>query len=120
MGQNQRRKQVQAEYFNGKCEELNARYAVADQCDKYVECTDGIPEEKLCSDGLLFNDKAGVFTFPCQYPIDVNCTSRARFQAAQVCIFYCYLTFLNLKSWICNKQNTNRNILFCTLKKTIN
>lgn len=37
----------------------------------------------MCSDGLLFNDKAGVFTFPCQYPIDVNCTSRARTQPAQ-------------------------------------
>lgn len=78
---------MQAEYFNGKCEEANARYAVADQCDKYVECSDGVPEEKLCSDGLLFNDKAGIFTFPCQYPIDVNCTSRARLQQAQVSIF---------------------------------
>lgn len=37
----------------------------------------------MCSDGLLFNDKAGIFTFPCQYPIDVNCTSRARTQPAQ-------------------------------------
>lgn len=75
---------MQPEYFNGQCLEKNARYPVPDQCDKYVECTDGIPEEKLCSDGLLFNDKAGVFTFPCQYPIDVNCTTRARFQPAQV------------------------------------
>lgn len=72
--------------------ENNARYAVADQCDKYVECTDGEPEEKLCDDGLLFNDKAGIYTFPCQYPIDVNCTTRARTQPAQVCILFILLS----------------------------
>lgn len=89
----EKRKRVQAEYYTGKCTEANARYAVPDQCDKYVECTDGEPEEKLCSDGLLFNDKAGIFTFPCQYPIDVNCTSRARLQQAQVSIFVCFIYF---------------------------
>lgn len=45
---------------------------------RYIECVDGIPEEKLCPDGLLFNPAAGVFAFPCQYPIDVDCTGRDR------------------------------------------
>lgn len=83
--QTSKRKVVQPEFYTGKCLEKNARYAVAEQCDKYVECTDGEPEEKLCSDGLLFNDKAGVFTFPCTYPIEVNCTTRTRTQPPQVC-----------------------------------
>lgn len=78
------RKQVQPRPFSGVCEEKNGRYSVPGQCDAYVECTDGVPEEKLCEDGLLFNDKAALFTFPCQYPIDVNCTSRAKLQTAQV------------------------------------
>lgn len=78
------RRPVQSRYYGGVCEEKNARYAIAGQCDAYVECTDGVPEEKLCSDGLLFNDKAGIFTFPCQYPIDVNCTTRTKLQSAQV------------------------------------
>lgn len=82
-GQNQR-KPVQPSQFNGQCEQKNGRYAVPGQCDAYVECTDGVPEEKLCDDGLLFNDRVGLFSFPCQYPIDVNCTTRARLQAAQV------------------------------------
>lgn len=83
---------MQPQYYSGQCLEANARYAVADQCDKYVECTDGVPEEKLCSDGLLFNDKTGVFHDPCQYPIDVNCTSRARIQAPQVRISFVFMT----------------------------
>lgn len=84
----QKRKVVQPQYFTGECLEANARYAVHDQCDKYIECTDGEAEEKLCVDGLLFNDKAGVYTDPCQYPIDVNCTTRARTQPAQVIILF--------------------------------
>lgn len=86
-GQFQRRKTVQPQHWSGSCLEKNARYAVPDQCDAYIECTDGEPEQKLCSDGLMFNDKAGVFTFPCQYPIDVNCTTRSRLQPAQVILF---------------------------------
>lgn len=79
---------MQPQYFNGQCLEANARYAVDEQCDKYIECTDGVAEEKLCADGLVFNDKAGVYTDPCQYPIDVNCTTRARIQPPQVRIFH--------------------------------
>lgn len=85
-GETAARKQVQVQPWNGKCLEANARYAHPEQCDMYVECSDGIPEEKVCADGLFFNDKAGVYTFPCTYPIDVNCTTRARLQAAQVSI----------------------------------
>lgn len=85
MGLKDRRRAVQSEFYSGQCLEKNARYAVPDQRDKYVECTDDEPEEKLCSDGLMFNDKAGVFTYPCTYPIDVDCTTRARTQPPQVC-----------------------------------
>lgn len=77
-------KEVQPKYFEGKCDEPNGRYAVSGQCDAYVECQDGVSEEKLCPDGLLFNDKVGIFTFPCQYPIDVDCTQRTKTQSAQV------------------------------------
>jgi len=42
----------------------------------YVQCVNGVAEEKLCPDGLLFNAEAGYRSFPCQYPIDVDCTGR--------------------------------------------
>jgi len=76
-------KAPQAKPFNGKCEEKNGRYTVAGQCDAYVECRNGEPEEKLCADGLVFNDKVDLFTFPCQYPIDVDCSSRGKLQTPQ-------------------------------------
>lgn len=74
-------KEVQPKYFSGQCEEPNGRYAVSGQCDAYVECRNGVSEEKLCADGLLFNDKVGLFTFPCQYPIDVDCSTRTKTQS---------------------------------------
>ncbi|XP_018570214.1 protein obstructor-E-like [Anoplophora glabripennis] len=64
------------------CQEKNGRYPTR-TCDGYIECVDGIPEEKLCPDGLLFNPAAGVFAFPCQYPIDVDCTGREQTQPPQ-------------------------------------
>ena len=41
---------------------------------------DGVGEEKVCPDGLRFNEKASLFTYPCQYPIDVDCGSRTLLQ----------------------------------------
>lgn len=93
-----------AKPFSGKCEERNGRYSIADQCDKYVECTDGEPKESLCPDGLMFNDKLKLFSYPCQYPIDVDCGSRAKLQPPQVHNFllfqhniYLTLFYLSLK-----------------------
>lgn len=100
-GASQRRKQVQPQYWGGQCLEKNSRYAVSDQCDKYVECTDGESEEKLCPDGLLFDDKAGVFTDPCKYPIDVNCDTRPRTQPAQVSVLFIFRLFFILSGHNC-------------------
>lgn len=70
-------------YFNGVCEEANSRYAVASQCDAYIQCKDGIPNETLCSDGLLFDDEAKPEEFPCKYPMEVQCKARGALQPAQ-------------------------------------
>ncbi|KAF4525422.1 hypothetical protein B566_EDAN004165 [Ephemera danica] len=45
--------------------EKNGRFPVSGQCDKYIECVDGEASEKLCPDGLLFNDKVKFHTYPC-------------------------------------------------------
>ncbi|KAH8341461.1 hypothetical protein KR059_007878, partial [Drosophila kikkawai] len=51
-------------------------------CDAYIECKNGVAEEKLCPDGLLYNEKST--GYPCGYPIDVECSQgQARLQAAQ-------------------------------------
>lgn len=71
------------------CPEKNGRYPTR-TCDGYIECKDGEPEEKLCFDGLLFNPAAGVYAYPCQYPIDVDCTGREQtrknFPLSPICI----------------------------------
>ncbi|XP_046738763.1 protein obstructor-E-like [Diprion similis] len=68
--------------FSGSCPDKNGRYPVPSQCDAYVECIDGVPEEKLCPEGLLFNPDAR-FNYPCGYPIDVNCDGRRSVQPPQ-------------------------------------
>lgn len=64
------------------CPERNGRFAVPGQCDAYIECIDGIPEEKLCPEGLLFNPDAR-FNYPCGYPIDIDCEGRQNRQSPQ-------------------------------------
>ncbi|KAI4502772.1 hypothetical protein M0802_001816 [Mischocyttarus mexicanus] len=66
----------------GSCPEKNGRFPVKSQCDAYIECIDGIAEEKLCPEGLVFNPDAR-FNYPCGYPIDVDCGDRPNRQPAQ-------------------------------------
>ncbi|XP_046669914.1 protein obstructor-E-like [Homalodisca vitripennis] len=67
----------------GGCPERNGRFPVSTQCDAYIECVDGVPEQKLCPDGLLFNAKSAFFAYPCQYPPEVDCEGRSQRQAPQ-------------------------------------
>ncbi|XP_039288370.1 protein obstructor-E [Nilaparvata lugens] len=65
------------------CPERNGRFTVPSQCDAYIECEEGIGQQKLCPDGLLFNSKARFFSYPCQYPAEVDCEGRTGVQPAQ-------------------------------------
>ncbi|XP_033327354.1 protein obstructor-E [Megalopta genalis] len=67
---------------SGSCPERNGRFPVPNQCDAYIECIDGEPEQKLCPEGLLFNPEAR-FNYPCGYPIDIDCGSRSSRQPPQ-------------------------------------
>ena len=58
------------------CPEKNGRFPSPTRCDTYIQCEDGVPQEIVCPDGLLFNAKARYFAYPCQYPIDVDCEGR--------------------------------------------
>ncbi|KAF2881264.1 hypothetical protein ILUMI_24909 [Ignelater luminosus] len=74
--------QQQQPKSNVHCPEKNGRFPTR-TCDGYIECEDGVGEEKVCPDGLLFNPAVGIFHFPCQYPIDVDCTGRESTQPPQ-------------------------------------
>ncbi|KAK7580708.1 hypothetical protein V9T40_001337 [Parthenolecanium corni] len=64
------------------CPKKNGRFATS-QCDAYVECVDGVGTYKLCPDGLLFDENAHLYGYPCGYPIDIDCTGRTDLQPAQ-------------------------------------
>merc|ERR1712212_539232 len=53
------------------------------QCDKYYDCYRGKVEEKLCSDGLVFDDSLGPRVEQCNYPFIVTCNENAVLQAPQ-------------------------------------
>ncbi|XP_012288766.1 protein obstructor-E isoform X2 [Orussus abietinus] len=67
---------------SASCPEKNGRFPVPSQCDAYIECIDGVPEQKVCPEGLMFNPEAR-FNYPCGYPIDINCEGRPNLQPAQ-------------------------------------
>ena len=51
-------------------------FADPDQCDKYYECKNGVGSDKLCPDGLLFDDKVTDGRYPCFFRPEVDCGSR--------------------------------------------
>lgn len=45
------------------------------QCDKYYECVDGRATEKLCPDGLVFDETIRLKN-KCDQPFNVDCEDR--------------------------------------------
>lgn len=71
-----------------ECPEPNGYFADAEQCDKYYECIDGRIKDKLCPDGLVFNDFSTEYE-KCDLPFNIDCTSRPKLRNEHVlAIFY--------------------------------
>ncbi|KAK7873220.1 hypothetical protein R5R35_011302 [Gryllus longicercus] len=62
-----------------RCPEKSGYFPDPEQCDLYYKCTQSEPEEKLCPDGLVFDD-----TNPsqgrCDLPANVDCGDRTELQ----------------------------------------
>lgn len=58
-----------------ECPEPNGYFADGYQCDKYYECVNGAITEKLCPDGMVFNDY-NIQVEKCDLPFNIDCTSR--------------------------------------------
>uniref|UniRef100_A0A1B6BWG6 Chitin-binding type-2 domain-containing protein n=3 Tax=Clastoptera arizonana TaxID=38151 RepID=A0A1B6BWG6_9HEMI len=58
-----------------ECPEPNGYFADAYQCDKYYECKDGAITEKLCPDGMVFNDFSPLHE-KCDLPFNIDCSQR--------------------------------------------
>jgi hypothetical protein len=72
---------------------------------RYIECKDGIPEEKTCPDGLLFNAANSPLAFPCQYPLEVDCTGREQTRK-----YFLPPQKKNLKRFFCRACSTHRRV----------
>ena len=57
------------------CPKSDGTFEDARQCDKYYECYDGISEERLCPDGLVF-DPFSNKREPCDHYFNVDCGDR--------------------------------------------
>lgn len=62
-----------------QCPEPNGYFADAYQCDKYYECKDGKITEKLCPDGMVFNDYSPQQE-KCDLPFNLDCSQRSERQ----------------------------------------
>ena len=60
---------------NFRCPEKDGYFEDTNQCDKYYDCLDGIAEERLCPDGLVF-DPFSRKREPCDHYFNVDCGDR--------------------------------------------
>lgn len=58
-----------------QCPEPNGYFADAEQCDKYYSCQEGKITEKLCPDGMVFNDYSSEYE-KCDLPFNIDCSQR--------------------------------------------
>ncbi|XP_069190661.1 uncharacterized protein [Procambarus clarkii] len=65
-----------------ECPAPNGFFADARQCDKYYECIDNILTEKLCPDGMAFNDLNPAVE-KCDLLSQVDCAGRPALQPPQ-------------------------------------
>eukprot|EP00096_Caligus_rogercresseyi_P015433 TRINITY_DN786_c0_g1_i1.p1 TRINITY_DN786_c0_g1~~TRINITY_DN786_c0_g1_i1.p1 ORF type:complete len:437 (-),score=56.34 TRINITY_DN786_c0_g1_i1:94-1404(-) len=65
-----------------ECPEANGFYADSQQCDRYYECKDGQIFDKLCPDGLVFDENSLQFA-KCSFSFSVNCDDRPELQPPQ-------------------------------------
>ncbi|XP_068216439.1 protein obstructor-E-like [Palaemon carinicauda] len=62
------------------CPSPNGFFADAVQCDKYYQCQDNVMTEKLCPDGMAFND-LNPRVEKCDFLFQVNCKERPDLQS---------------------------------------
>ncbi|CAG0923057.1 unnamed protein product [Notodromas monacha] len=68
--------------FVSECPIADGFFADAFECDRYYECRGNKISEKVCKDGLVFNDYSVKFG-RCDFPFNVDCTDRPKLQPAQ-------------------------------------
>ncbi|XP_065356154.1 protein obstructor-E [Calliphora vicina] len=65
-----------------QCPEPIGFFPSDEQCDKYYACVDGVATEKLCADGMVFNDYSPNDE-KCDLPYNIDCSKRSELQTPQ-------------------------------------
>lgn len=76
---NEDEEQTEISEYSDECPEPNGYFPDAEQCDKYYDCQDGKMTEKLCPDGLVFNDFSPQHE-KCDLPFGIDCSKRPKLQ----------------------------------------
>ena len=71
------------EELSDQCPEPNGYFPDAEQCDKYYDCRDGKVIEKLCPDGLVFNDFSPQHE-KCDLPFGIDCSKRPKLREYRI------------------------------------
>ncbi|CAO1378757.1 unnamed protein product [Diamesa serratosioi] len=71
-----------------QCPVKNGQYEDSVQCDKFYECTDGVAKERLCPDGLVFDEGLRKVN-KCDQPFNIDCGDRTELQAPRPKNDYC-------------------------------
>ncbi|XP_063593488.1 protein obstructor-E-like [Penaeus indicus] len=71
-----------AQSVASECPTPNGFFADAEQCDKYYHCLDNVLTEKVCPDGMAFND-LNPKVEKCDFLFQVNCEGRPKLQNAK-------------------------------------
>lgn len=79
-----------------QCPEPNGYFPDAEQCDKYYDCRDNKITEKLCPDGLVFNDFSPQHE-KCDLPFGIDCSKRPKLRKRAVYV-------------LCNKSRNRSTI----------
>ena len=77
---------------NFRCPEKDGYFEDTNQCDKYYDCLDGIAEERLCPDGLVF-DPFSRKREPCDHYFNVDCGDRLDLRKLFISLKIRFLSF---------------------------
>lgn len=75
-----------SEEVSDDCPEPDGYFADAEQCDKYYACNNGRITEKLCPDGMVFND-FDISQEKCDLPYNIDCSTRPKLREIFSSIF---------------------------------